>query len=716
MKHNSQEKEFRLAEGKAIITRTDEMGRITRANPDFKETSGYDTQELIGQPHNVVRHPFMPAEIFRDLWDSIKSGKIWRGIVKNRRKNGDFYWVKATVTPIEDGYLSFRTGPKQAEVEQANRLYQALNNGAKFTMDQGRVVPTGLAGRWWRLRQRIVSLPIRTKVFWPMLFMWLVLAALLWQQGLELKHKVVEEAGKAAAISSIQNAKNARQFYSENVLPITNAAGLGISHIASMEDRNLPLPASFMRSLGEMSGASSGLLRLYSDQPFSFRTEDETRLDQFEEQAFIALKNQPDEAYFKIDQQDGQPVFRYAVADVMNQQSCVDCHNSHPDSPKTDWKLGDVRGAIEVSIPLSTVSSAIGHSFLILQLFILIVGLLSLVAVWFLAKWLSERGDRSLKVAERIAGGDLNFDTPIMDSDESGRLMNALTKMQNRLRELIYDLSYDAKHLSDAAQHLDDQSAQLTEASVLQKESTEDVAATVEQLTSAMEQISEQADVVQELAQESVDAAVESSKTVHDSANGISMMAEEISSATENLSALQNMSKEVDGIVNTIEDIAEQTNLLALNAAIEAARAGEHGRGFAVVADEVRNLSHRTAQSTSEISQVIAKIQAMVGQVSQDMDDGIKNMRQGVDLAHKAGDSVAVLEDKAKQVTMSVTQIRNFLREHEQGMTIIAQRIEQIAQSSAQVAAGNDEVTKSVDRLYQMAGDVHRYSKQFTVV
>jgi methyl-accepting chemotaxis protein len=715
MTHKRQENEYKLEKGKAIITRTDEIGRITRVNPDFEEASGYSTDELMGHPHNVVRHPFMPSEAFRDLWSSLKSGKIWRGLVKNRRKNGDYYWVKATVTPVEEGYLSFRTGPEQAEIEQASRLYQALNDGAQFKFDQGRVVPSGLAGKWWRLKQRIVSLPIKTKVFWPMLLMWLVLTGLLWQQGMQLKDQVIEEAGKAAAMSSIQNAKNARQFYSENVLPIANEAGLGIHHQASTENNSLPLPATFMRSLGEMSGAS-GELRLFSEYPFNFRTKEETALDAFEKQALNALQTNPQGEYFKVDTQQGEPVFRFAVADLMTQQSCVDCHNSHVDSPKTDWKIGDVRGAIAVSIPLSAVNGAIGQSFWIVQALILVVGVISLIAVWFLAKWLSERVDRSLKVAERIAGGDLNFDTPIMDSDESGRLMHALTKMQNRLRELIYDLSYDAKHLSDAAQHLDHQSSQLTDASVQQKESTEEVAATVEQLTSAMEQISAQADVVQELAQASVNAAVESSKTVHESADGISLMAEEISSATANLEALQNMSKEVDGIVNTIEDIAEQTNLLALNAAIEAARAGEHGRGFAVVADEVRNLSHRTAQSTSEISQVIAKIQAMVDQVSKDMDDGIKNMRQGVDLAHKAGDSVAVLEDKAKQVTVSVEQIRSFLREHEQGMTVIAQRIEQIAQSSVQVAAGNEEVAKSVDRLYQMAGDVHRYSKQFVVV
>lgn len=707
--------EYKLLDGKAIITRTDEIGRITRVNPDFEQASGYSRQELIGHPHNVVRHPFMPAEAFRDLWDSVKDGKMWRGLVKNRRKNGDYYWVKATVTPVDEGYLSFRTGPKQVEIDQAQSLYEAMNIDSTIKLDQGRVVPQGIRGKMWRIKQRLVSLPMKSKVFWPMLLMWLLLTALLWQQALVLKQDVIMEAGKAAARASVENAKNARSFYNQHILPVAESAGIGIHHQPSVENKTIPLPASFMRALGEMSDVN-GKLRLYSDMPFSFRTGDSVKLDSFEKQALQWLTQQANGEYFVIENQSGTPVFRYAVADVMNEQSCVACHNSHADSPKRDWQLGDVRGALAVSIPLTNLSAAIGSSFIMVQSLIVLIGLLTLVAVWQLASWLSNRMQKSVQVAERISSGDLDFDTPVMDNDESGRLMNALTAMQNRLRELIYDLGYDAKHLSDAAQHLDKQSSQLSEAALNQKESTEEVAVTVEQLTSAMQQISDQADHVQELAQASVDAAIASSKTVHESADGINQMAEEISSATENLKALQNMSKEVDGIVNTIEDIAEQTNLLALNAAIEAARAGEHGRGFAVVADEVRNLSHRTAQSTSEISKVIGKIQSMIDEVNHDVDEGIKNMRQGVELAHKAGDAVSILENKAQEVTLSVDQIRNFLKEHETGMLIIAQRVEQIAQSSVQVAAGNEEVAKSVDRLYQMAADVHGYSKQFKVV
>lgn len=714
--HGQKDQEYQLQDNEAIITRTDKAGVINKVNPDFEKASGYSKDELIGSNHNIVRDPLIPKEVFRDFWHTIKQGGIWRGVLRNRRKQGGFYWVKSTVTPVEEGYLSVRIKPENAEIEQANKLYQAMNAGAKLTLDQGRVVPTGLAGVIWRLRTKIIAMPIKAKVFWPTLLMWLLVISFLWQQGANLKNEVIEEAGKAAAIASIENAKNARMFYSKEVIPVAYSVGLNIHHQASVENKTIPIPASFMRAMGEMSG-ESGELRLFSDLPFNFRTAEESKLDSFETQAFEHLKTNPDGEYFQVEtNQKGSLVFRYAVADVMHEQACINCHNTHPDSPKTDWKLGDVRGSLEVAIPLSTVISSINKSFLWLQGFIVVLGALSLLAAWFLAQWLSSRVDKSVGVAERIAGGDLNFDTPIMDPDESGRLMNALTKMQNRLRELIYDLSYDAKLLSDSAQHLEHQNNELNTAANQQQVSTEEVASTVIQLTNSMHQISDQADNVYELAQDSVAAALASAKSVHDSADGVNQMAEEIASATQSLRDLQNMSKDVDGIVSTIQAIAEQTNLLALNAAIEAARAGEHGRGFAVVADEVRSLSHRTAQSTSEISSVIAKIQKMVALVSEDMDDGIKNMRQGIELAHAAGDSVEILEQKSKQVTSSIEQIRNFLREHEAGMDVIANRIAQIATSSAQVTAGNQEVGKSVDNLYQLASEIHKYTKQFKVV
>jgi aerotaxis receptor len=152
------QKEFPFPEGQAIVSVTDLKGVITYCNRTFVEVSGYEHHELLGQPQNLIRHPDMPQEAFRDLWRTIKAGRPWSALVKNRRKNGDHYWVMANVTPLLDGgkpagYLSVRTKPTRQQIEEAERIYaimreQEQNRLSRKTVGikEGRVVRTGLPG------------------------------------------------------------------------------------------------------------------------------------------------------------------------------------------------------------------------------------------------------------------------------------------------------------------------------------------------------------------------------------------------------------------------------------------------------------------------------------------------------------------------------------------------------------------------------------------
>ena len=124
-------KEVILDEYAFLVSETDEKGVITFASDHFCEIAGYHVDELIGKPHNIVRHPDMPKQAFKDLWDTVKSGKIWTGYVKNATKNGDFYWVFATVYPTittegSKGYLSYRRKATRKEIERAENLYKTL--------------------------------------------------------------------------------------------------------------------------------------------------------------------------------------------------------------------------------------------------------------------------------------------------------------------------------------------------------------------------------------------------------------------------------------------------------------------------------------------------------------------------------------------------------------------------------------------------------------
>ncbi|HEX8609976.1 MAG TPA: methyl-accepting chemotaxis protein [Telluria sp.] len=146
--------EYELREGQSIVSKTDIKGKITYVNASFVEVSGFTEEELIGKPHNLVRHPDMPAEAFADLWRSMKAGRPWTGLVKNRRKNGDFYWVVANVTPVKEngeavGYMSVRTRPTREQVKAAGELYRRFKEGRAdgLAIVDGGAVRTGVATR-----------------------------------------------------------------------------------------------------------------------------------------------------------------------------------------------------------------------------------------------------------------------------------------------------------------------------------------------------------------------------------------------------------------------------------------------------------------------------------------------------------------------------------------------------------------------------------------
>jgi aerotaxis receptor len=155
--------EYPLRDGQSIVSKTDTKGRITYVNPTFIEVSGFTEVELTGKAHNIVRHPDMPPAAFADMWQTLQAGEPWTGLVKNRRKNGDFYWVTANVVPIKEngttvGYMSVRTRPARADVEQAEALYKRMREGRAdgLAIRRGAVVRTA----WWARLQGLRQLPL----------------------------------------------------------------------------------------------------------------------------------------------------------------------------------------------------------------------------------------------------------------------------------------------------------------------------------------------------------------------------------------------------------------------------------------------------------------------------------------------------------------------------------------------------------------------------
>ena len=182
--------EYQLADGKTIVSTTDLQGNIRYANPYFVQVSGFTEEELIGAPQNILRHPDMPVEAFADMWQAIRAGRPWSGMVKNRCKNGDYYWVYANVTPVLEngqatGYMSVRTKPTREQIAEATALYGEFKAGNPrgLVLRNGRVEHGGLRGRLAALGR----LPLRTQVNGGMGLLTLLLAAITlqcWRDGL----------------------------------------------------------------------------------------------------------------------------------------------------------------------------------------------------------------------------------------------------------------------------------------------------------------------------------------------------------------------------------------------------------------------------------------------------------------------------------------------------------------------------------------------------
>jgi aerotaxis receptor len=211
--------EVLLPEDTLLVSQTDTGGRITFANDAFVRVSGFTREELLGSPHNLVRHPHMPPAAFRDLWATAKSGQPWEGLVKNRAKNGDFYWVRANVTPVVEagslqGFISIRTRPGRNEVAAAEAIYASMREGRSrgLQIKGGAVVRTGLVAHWQRVTRGIASsFAINLGIFFAATVVSLVAGAM--GIGVEVRAPALIAVGVVVVIATALSIRRMRQAF-----------------------------------------------------------------------------------------------------------------------------------------------------------------------------------------------------------------------------------------------------------------------------------------------------------------------------------------------------------------------------------------------------------------------------------------------------------------------------------------------------------------------
>jgi aerotaxis receptor len=476
-----------------IVSTTDLKGITTHINQDFLDASGFSEDDLLGKNHNVVRHPDMPSAAFADLWQTLKKGESWIGIVNNRCKNGDHYWVDAFVGPVREngkvvGYQSVRHKPDHADVKQADTLYKKINSGK--------------LGRW--------------------------------------------------AFSSIGHG---------------NKIFLGM--FATM-------------------GTSLGLVSLLN--------------------------------------------------------------------------------------PISWVAASTG----------LVAGAILAFAV---ARALAKPLEQAAKASHAIINNPIARLVYSGRTDEIGQLQVALTMQQSRVRTLLGRVDDAAQNLIQCAETTAATAEMSSTGLTQQRSETEQVATALQEMSATAREVTNN---INDSARAAHDASEESSNIkliVTHAIGSISNLENEIATAMRVIKRLEQDSDAIGSVLDVIRGIAEQTNLLALNAAIEAARAGEQGRGFAVVADEVRTLAGRTADATQEIQAMIETLQSGSRAAVQAMQDAAKCSEDSVEHVGETAESLATItasittiSNMSAQISAAAEQQIIVVEEIERNATNISMAVEQAAE------------------------------------
>jgi methyl-accepting chemotaxis protein len=310
--------------------------------------------------------------------------------------------------------------------------------------------------------------------------------------------------------------------------------------------------------------------------------------------------------------------------------------------------------------------------------------------------------------AEQVADGQLTVKVELDTRDELQRIAGAFNRMSSSIATLLRGARQTADKLSTAADELAGASHQVAQGSTRQSDAATAMAAAVEEMTVGINHISSNARDAQSEAGEAGRLSSEGSEVVRQTLTDINSISEVVRRSADIVRKLGAHSSKISAIVGTIKEIADQTNLLALNAAIEAARAGEQGRGFAVVADEVRKLAERTAQSTREIADMIGVIQNGARDAVQAMEEGVTRVGEGVERAGQAGDAISQIRDGAGRTMDSINEISDALREQSAASTEIAQRVEGIAQMAEQNSAHSQATARTAGHLKDLAAHLEQ--------
>ena len=375
--------------------------------------------------------------------------------------------------------------------------------------------------------------------------------------------------------------------------------------------------------------------------------------------------------------------------------------------PEWQWVTGTgvYVDDVDEAVKKATIADAL------LSLIILaVVGVVAFFVSRSIVRQLGGEPAEAIALMSRAATGDLTVD---FKSTAKGSILESAGQMTQSLRKMVSDIGESSQRLSQGAERINTAAHEVAVASQRQADSTQAMASAIEEMTVSVTHISDRANDTQQSSRASVALSDDGFARIQVASNEINEIASTVSDASARIGKLEERARQISSIAGVIKDIAGQTNLLALNAAIEAARAGEQGRGFAVVADEVRKLAERTSVATVEIEEMISGIQSDTVQVVGVMGEALPQIEAGVSAAGGAAESLQKIKEGAEATLASISEVADATKEQSVASNSIAQRVEQIAQMVEETSAAMQSTADTADEMNRIAADLSQLVSRF---